>query len=60
MKIAAFNQDGSCGVMKNTLNKVLEELISQDAYLLDYTYYYVIDEEPLELALIGKLKTSKP
>ena len=53
MKIAAFNKDGSCGVMKDTLEQVLEELASQDAYIINYTFYYVMSEEPLKLGLIS-------
>lgn len=51
MKIAAFNTDGTCGCMANTVLELIGILIDQGAIIDDYTFYYINDSNPLELSV---------
>lgn len=49
--VAAFNKDGSCGVLKPTAKEVLDELVDQTAKISDYTFFIVDVSQQYELIL---------
>jgi hypothetical protein len=57
MKIAAFNEDGTCGCMADNVLDLIDTLVDQGATLSEYTFYKIDDSNPFELSIDHKKPT---